>query len=57
MAVALVILARWNPLRRIFAACLFGALGPALQAVGISQSYRCFKAAPLARFPPTRCRG
>ena len=49
MAVALVIFARWNPLRCIFAALLFGAagaLGPALQAVGISQGYYFFNAAP-----------
>ena len=49
MAVALVIFARWDPLRCIFAALLFGAagaLGPALQAVGISQGYYFFNAAP-----------
>ena len=49
MAVALVIFARWNPLRCIYAALLFGAagaLGPALQAVGISQGYYFFNAAP-----------
>lgn len=49
MAVALVIFARWNPLRCIWAALLFGAtgaLGPALQSVGISQGYYFFNAAP-----------
>ncbi len=49
MAVALVIFARWNPLRCIFAALLFGAagaIGPALQSVGISQGYYFFNAAP-----------
>lgn len=49
MAVALVIFARWNPIRCIFAAILFGAagaIGPALQSVGISQGYYFFNAAP-----------
>jgi ABC-type uncharacterized transport system permease subunit len=49
MAVALVIFARWNPLRCFWAALLFGAagaLGPALQSVGISQGYYFFNAAP-----------
>jgi simple sugar transport system permease protein len=49
MAVALVIFARWNPIRCIGAALLFGAagaLGPALQSVGISQGYYFFNAAP-----------
>jgi simple sugar transport system permease protein len=49
MAVALVIFARWNPLRCIAAALLFGAagaIGPALQSVGISQGYYFFNAAP-----------
>ncbi|MFT4149129.1 MAG: ABC transporter permease [Paracoccaceae bacterium] len=49
MAVALVIFARWNPLRCIWAALLFGAtgaLGPSLQSVGISQGYYFFNAAP-----------
>jgi ABC-type uncharacterized transport system permease subunit len=49
MAVALVIFARWNPLRCVAAALLFGAagaLGPALQSVGISQGYYFFNAAP-----------
>ena len=49
MAVALVIFARWNPIRCILAALLFGAagaIGPALQSVGISQGYYFFNAAP-----------
>ncbi len=49
MAVALVIFARWHPLRCIVAALLFGAagaLGPALQSVGISAGYYFFNAAP-----------
>ena len=42
MAVALVIFARWDPIRAIFAALLFGAagaLGPSLQSIGITQGY------------------
>jgi general nucleoside transport system permease protein len=49
MAVALVIFARWRPLRCVLAALLFGAagaVGPALQSVGISQGYYFFNAAP-----------
>jgi general nucleoside transport system permease protein len=49
MAVALVIFARWNPLRCVLAALLFGAagaLGPSLQAVGITWGYHFFNAAP-----------
>ena len=49
MAVALVIFARWNPLYCFWAALLFGgagALGPALQSVGITQGYYLFYAAP-----------
>jgi ABC-type uncharacterized transport system permease subunit len=49
MAVALVIFAHWNPLRCLVAALLFGgagALGPALQAVGVSEGYYLFYAAP-----------
>jgi simple sugar transport system permease protein len=49
MAVALVIFARWNPVRCLYAALLFGAagaLGPSLQAVGITQGYYFFNAAP-----------
>ena len=49
MAVALVIFARWSPIRCVMAALLFGAagaLGPALQSVGITQGYYLFNAAP-----------
>ena len=49
MAVALVIFARWNPLACFAAALLFGAagaLGPALQSVGITEGYYFFNAAP-----------
>ena len=49
MAVALVIFARWNPLRCLLAAVLFGAagaIGPALQSVGITSGYYFFNAAP-----------
>ena len=49
IAVALVIFARWNPIACFFAALLFGgagALGPALQSVGITEGYYLFYAAP-----------
>lgn len=49
MAVALVIFARWNPIYCFYAALLFGgagALGPALQSVGVSEGYYLFFAAP-----------
>jgi simple sugar transport system permease protein len=49
MAVALVIFARWHPMRCVLAALLFGAagaIGPALQSVGITQGYYFFNAAP-----------
>jgi ABC-type uncharacterized transport system permease subunit len=49
MAVALVIFARWSPVRCLWAALLFGgasALGPALQSAGISYGYHLFNAAP-----------
>lgn len=49
MAVALVIFSRWNPIACVGAALLFGAagaLGPALQSVGVSQGYHFFNAAP-----------
>jgi simple sugar transport system permease protein len=49
MAVALVIFARWNPVMCFWAALLFGgagALGPALQSVGVSSGYYLFYAAP-----------
>jgi simple sugar transport system permease protein len=51
MAVALVIFAGWQPLRCLWAAMLFGAagaLGPALQSLGISAGYYLFSAAPYA---------
>jgi general nucleoside transport system permease protein len=65
MAVALVIFARWNPLACFGAALLFGgagALGPALQSVGVSEGYYLFYAAPyvltllimIATSSPTR---
>ncbi len=49
MAVALVIFARWDPIRCVAAAFLFGAtgaIGPALQSVGVTQGYYFFNAAP-----------
>jgi ABC-type uncharacterized transport system permease subunit len=49
MAVALVIFARWDPFRCFLASLLFGgagALGPALQSVGISGGYYLFSTAP-----------
>jgi simple sugar transport system permease protein len=49
MAVALVIFARWNPIGCFAAALLFGgagALGPALQSVGVTEGYYLFYAAP-----------
>ena len=51
MAVALVIFARWNPLNCLYAALLFGAagaLGPALQSVGVTSYRYMFIAAPYA---------
>lgn len=51
MAVALVIFARWQPRRCVLAALMFGAagaIGPALQSVGISSGYYLFNAAPYA---------
>jgi simple sugar transport system permease protein len=51
MAVALVIFARWDPVRCLYASMLFGgatALGPALQSVGITSGYYLFNAAPYA---------
>jgi general nucleoside transport system permease protein len=49
MAVALVIFARWQPLRCLYAALLFGAagaLGPALQSIGMTSGYYLYNAAP-----------
>ena len=49
IAVALVIFARWSALRCVGAALLFGgagAIGPALQSIGISQGYYLFGAVP-----------
>jgi ABC-type uncharacterized transport system permease subunit len=49
MAVALVIFARWNPVYCFFTSLLFGgaaALGPALQAVGVTRGYYLFNATP-----------
>ena len=48
---AMVIFARWNPINCFWAALLFGgagALGPALQSVGITEGYYLFGAAPYA---------
>lgn len=49
IAVALVIFARWHPVRCLGAALLFGgagALGPALQSVGVTGYYHLFNAVP-----------
>lgn len=49
IAVALVIFARWSPLRCVAAALLFGgagAVGPALQSVGIGWGYHLFNIVP-----------
>jgi len=51
IAVALVIFARWSPLRCLGAALLFGgagAIGPALQSVGVGGGYYLFNAVPYA---------
>lgn len=51
IAVALVIFARWSPLRCVAASLLFGgagAVGPALQSIGISAGYHLFSAVPYA---------
>jgi simple sugar transport system permease protein len=48
-AVALVIFARWSPMGCFWASLLFGgagALGPALQSVGVTEGYYLFNAAP-----------
>ncbi|MBL8329303.1 MAG: ABC transporter permease [Rubrivivax sp.] len=49
IAVALVIFARWHPVRCLWAALLFGgagALGPALQSIGVSGYTYLFNAVP-----------
>jgi ABC-type uncharacterized transport system permease subunit len=49
MAVALVIFAKWDPLRCLAAALLFGgaqALGPSLQSLGVNGYYHLFNASP-----------
>ncbi len=49
IAVALVIFARWSPLRCVVAALLFGgagAMGPALQSLGIGWGYHLFNIVP-----------
>ncbi len=50
IAVALVIFARWEPLRCLLAALMFGgaqAIGPALQAIGLSQAFYLVSALPF----------
>ena len=49
MAVALVIFARWDPVRCLWASFLFGgagAIGPALQSVGVIGGYNLYATAP-----------
>ena len=49
MAVALVIFARWKPVQCLYASLLFGgaqAIGPALQAVGVTGGYYLWNASP-----------
>ncbi len=49
IAVALVIFARWSPIRCVWAALLFGgagAVGPALQSVGVGWGYHLFNVVP-----------
>jgi ABC-type uncharacterized transport system permease subunit len=49
MAVALVIFARWDPVRCLWASLLFGgagAIGPALQSIGIIGGYNLYATAP-----------
>ena len=46
---ALVIFARWSPIRCVWAALLFGgagAVGPALQSAGIGWGYHLFNVVP-----------
>ena len=49
IAVALVIFARWSPIRCVGAALLFGgagAIGPAMQSIGVSWGYHLFNTVP-----------
>jgi simple sugar transport system permease protein len=49
MAVALVIFARWKPVHCLWASLIFGgaqAVGPSLQAIGISSGYYLWNASP-----------
>jgi simple sugar transport system permease protein len=49
MAVALVIFAKWDPVRCLWASLLFGgagAIGPALQSIGITVGYNLYATAP-----------
>jgi simple sugar transport system permease protein len=49
MAVALVIFARWDPVRCVWASLLFGgagAIGPALQSIGVIGGYNLYATAP-----------
>jgi ABC-type uncharacterized transport system permease subunit len=49
MAVALVIFARWDPVRCLWASLLFGgagAIGPALQSIGVIGGYNLYATAP-----------
>lgn len=49
MAVALVIFARWDPVRCLWASLLFGgagAIGPALQSIGVMGGYNLYATAP-----------
>ena len=51
IAVALVIFARWSPIRCVYASLLFGgagAIGPALQSIGIGWGYHLFNIVPYA---------
>ncbi len=51
IAVALVIFARWSPIRCVYASLLFGgagAIGPALQSIGFSWGYHLFNIVPYA---------